>query len=315
MRAFFDRLELNTPGPVEAVVLTVCIAAAASVWRAAGWGLAVIMTVCMAVSYAQTGNTAIAMALAVVAVAVLAVHRYARRDLRVDPAYAFGQFGVVALGYVAYIVSRLHTEGTFETATANADRIVAFETKLGLFFERDLQQLIIGSDVLVRLFSTIYSFMFLAFILAVLVWLLVVDRANYRIMRNALGVSVVLAALTIALFPVAPPRLMPELDIVSTVELLGRRHAFTNEYAAVPSLHVGWMVLAGFVLARSIGGKAGAIVGVMPGTVMALTVIVSGNHYWIDGVIGTAYTMIPALWFAYGGRLRPADKPSLESFA
>ncbi|GAB4330449.1 MAG: hypothetical protein Kow0010_15460 [Dehalococcoidia bacterium] len=313
MGAFIDRLEVNSPGPVEALLLVACIGAAASLWRAVGWGLSAIMVVCIVISYAQTGNAMIAIGVSLVALGVHLLRRR-RTDLRVDHGYALGQFAVVALGYVAYILSRLHSEGTFEAATTNADRIVKFETKLGLFFERDLQQLIIDSDVLVQVFSTIYSFMFLAFVLSVLIWLLVVDRGNYRIMRNALGVSVVLAAVTIALFPVAPPRLMPELDIVSTVELLGRQHAFTNEYAAVPSLHVGWMVLAGFVLARSIGGRTGSMVGVLPGTVMMVTVIVSGNHYWIDGVIGTAYTMIPALWFAYGGRLR-AGEPSVESYA
>lgn len=315
MRTFIDRLEVNTPTPVEALVLAVCIGAAVSLWRAVGWAFSAVLVACIAISYAQTGNTFIAIGLLFVAMSAHLLRWRRGKELRVEPAYALGQFCAVGLGYLAYIVSRLHTEGTFDAATANADRIVAFETKLGLFFERDLQQLIINSEFLLRVFSTIYSFTFLAFILAALMWLFLVDRANYRIMRNALGVSVVLAAVTIALFPVAPPRLMPELDIVSTVELLGRQHAFTNEYAAVPSLHVGWMVLAGFVLARSIGGFAGAVAGVVPGTVMMVTVIVSGNHYWIDGVIGTAYTMIPALWFAYGGRLRPAAEPSVESYA
>jgi hypothetical protein len=100
-----------------------------------------------------------------------------------------------------------------------------------------------------------------------------------------------------ALYPVAPPRLVPDAAMIDTIAYYGRTHAFANEYAAIPSLHVGWMAAAGFFLARSMRGRRGAVLGVMPGTVMAVTVIVTGNHFWVDGLVGAAYTLGAALIF------------------
>jgi hypothetical protein len=108
------------------------------------------------------------------------------------------------------------------------------------------------------LFNSVYSFLYLAVVVGVLLWLYLVDRRNYRLMRNSMGISALLAVGLIALLPVAPPRLLPESGLVDTVIAVGNReHGFVNEYAAIPSLHVGWMALAGYALGRSLGGWKG----------------------------------------------------------
>jgi hypothetical protein len=55
------------------------------------------------------------------------------------------------------------------------------------------------------------------------------------------------------------------------------------------------MVLAGYVLARSIGGRRGVLVGLVPGTVMGGTVLVTGNHYVLDGAAGSLLCLGPAV--------------------
>jgi hypothetical protein len=137
----------------------------------------------------------------------------------------------------------------------------------------------------------VYSFGFLAITAWALLWLWVVDIGRYRILRNALGISAVLAIPTIALFPLAPPRLAPGADLIDTIAVFGREHAFANEYAAMPSLHVGWMAAAGVVLGTSIGGWRGRTLAFSMGPLMLITVIGTGNHYWLDGLVGAAFTV------------------------
>jgi hypothetical protein len=170
----------------------------------------------------------------------------------------------------------------------------------------------------------VYSFSFLAVTTAALLWLWFVDRSNYRLLRNTLGVSALLAVVTIYLFPVAPPRLVEGSGLLDTVVLFGREHGFANEYAAVPSLHVGWMAAVGFALARSVGGGRGALIGWLPPAVMTFTVIVTGNHLFLDCVIGAVYALGGAwalssplaleAWRALPGRLRAAPDAA-RSFA
>jgi hypothetical protein len=163
-----------------------------------------------------------------------------------------------------------------------------------LFFERQFQSPFVESTFSLRIFSFIYSHTFLAVTVAALLWLYMVDDRNYRLLRNSLGASAALAAATIALFPVAPPRLLPEHGIVDALSYLGHEYTFANEYAAIPSLHVGWMMAAGFAVGRSIGGRLGWMVMPVPGVLMAITVIVTGNHWSVDGLVGTIFTMVPA---------------------
>jgi hypothetical protein len=65
------------------------------------------------------------------------------------------------------------------------------------------------------------------------------------------------------------------------------------------------MVLAGVVLAMSIGGRKGVLLGVIPGLVMGTTVVVTGHHYWVDGVVGSAIGLLPlaAVWLRNNYRL------------
>jgi uncharacterized membrane protein YjdF len=190
----------------------------------------------------------------------------------------------------AYIALRL-IESEPGPAFENARRAIDFEQSLGLYFEPDLQRLVLESDLITRAFNWVYSFGFLAVTAAALLWLWFVDDRAYRILRNSIGISAALAIVTIAVFPTAPPRLLAESGLVDSVVVFGREHSYANEYAAIPSLHVGWMAAVGFALAVSIGGRRGAMIGVLPGAIMMATVIVTGNHFWIDGVIGSIYAL------------------------
>src|SRR5690606_42108082 len=89
---------------------------------------------------------------------------------------------------------------------------------------------------------------------ALLSWRRPVD---YRWARSALGFTTLLALVGLWLYPLAPPRLMPHLGIIDTVHGVqdfaqpdyGTLTALTNQYAALPSLHFGWSLSFGLVIA------------------------------------------------------------------
>jgi hypothetical protein len=165
---------------------------------------------------------------------------------------------------------------------------------------------------MVSVFNLVYSNLFLAFIVGALVWLYLCDMENFRLFRTALGIS---AALTIAIsaaFPVAPPRLYAPSGLIDTHLAMGLRHGFLNQYAAVPSLHVGWSVLAAVMVARSTSGRWGRLIGTLSATTIILAVVVTGNHYWLDGVVGAAICLGP-LYLLTRPTVRAAARATAET--
>jgi membrane-associated phospholipid phosphatase len=76
-----------------------------------------------------------------------------------------------------------------------------------------------------------------------------------------------------------------------------------NEYAAMPSLHVGWSLLVGTALARAIGPRAYALAVLLPGA-MAFAVVATANHFVLDVLVGSAVALTALVLVS---RLRPAS--------
>ena len=93
------------------------------------------------------------------------------------------------------------------------------------------------------------------------------------------------------LYPVAPPRLLPDEGFLDTIEAFGPalyddRVALTtdNPYAAMPSLHLGWSVLVSFFIA-STKKKASVLLGIAHTILMTLSVVLTANHFIIDTIV------------------------------
>lgn len=272
--------------------------------RAVGDGFGWLTAALALTAFAIVGNVAIPLAGAAAALALLARARFAGLSGRRPAGPLALQLLLVLGGLALYTAGRFIVESDAASALSTTGRLIDFERSLGLYLEPDLQSWVLRSQALTRIVNWVYSFGFLAIVAASLLWLWVTDEPNYRLLRNSLGISVLLALPTIALFPAAPPRLTPDAGIIDTIALMGREHAFANEYAAIPSLHVGWMAAVGLVLGRSAGGWRGAVLLCALGPLMLFTVIATGNHFWIDGVVGAAFTAGPALLLSPNARLR-----------
>jgi membrane-associated phospholipid phosphatase len=94
------------------------------------------------------------------------------------------------------------------------------------------------------------------------------------------------------LFPLAPPRLLPELSFVDTQKVFGSNLynqksvvSLYNPYAAMPSPHFGCALLVG-IMAFSFDRKILKAAGVLYPCCMAIVIVTSGHHYVLDIVGG-----------------------------
>lgn len=205
--------------------------------------------------------------------------------------FALRQAVLLATAVAVYFAVRSLTSGSAEVAERNAGLLVDLERTLGVFVERDVQQLVLGLDGTIPVVNAIYIYGHWPVIAAVLVWLAWRRRDAFLVYRNALLISGLVGMLIVATFPVAPPRLM-DLGFVDTVTLQSEAYrvlqppSFTNQYAAMPSFHVGWDLLVGIALVREGTRRWMRVVGYTLPLLMLVSVVSTGNHYLVDAVVG-----------------------------
>ncbi len=196
-----------------------------------------------------------------------------------------------------YFLIRGATEGRAAEAVARALDLQDLERALGLAFEADLQALIIDHDRLVDLANAVYIGLHWPVIAAIAIWLHAQDLTRYRNYRNAMMLSGLVGLIIFAMWPMAPPRLAdPELiDTVverSNAYRLMQPPQLTNQYAAMPSLHLGWNLLMAIALVRESKHIALQLVGWATPVVMLFAMVATANHFVLDGLAGAMIVVL-----------------------
>src|SRR5262249_53097340 len=194
---------------------------------------------------------------------------------------------------------------TASLAIEHARQVVSFERSLGILVEPDLQRLIVGHPALVDLFNWIYVWAHWPVILIWVVWMWTRHRDAYPVYRNAVLLSGAAGMVVFALSPLAPPRLFSDLNVVDIVSL--RSHSYrvlqppslTNLYASMPSLHFGWNLIVGIAIARNSRTLLGHVIGVILPIAMFAAIILTANHYIVDGIAGGAFALTALAISAY----------------
>ena len=216
--------------------------------------------------------------------------------------FAVRQAAFLTTAVAVYFAVRSLTSGSAPVAERNAGFLVDLEQAFGVFVERDLQRLVLQVDGVVPVVNAIYIYGHWPVIATVLVWLAWRRRDVFVVYRNALLISGLVGMVIVATFPVAPPRLM-DLGFLDTVTLHSEAYrvlqppSFTNQYAAMPSFHVGWDLLVGIALVREGGRRWLRVVGTVLPLLMLMSVVVTGNHYFVDAIVGDAI-VLTSLWLA-----------------
>lgn len=197
--------------------------------------------------------------------------------------------------YPVYLAIRGLSIDSYATALANARDLISVERSLSVFHEASVQDALSSFH---GVLSTYYMVGFGPVVAATLIWLAFRERDLYVSLRTALFVSLAFAAVSYALLPMAPPRLVPDIGIADTVGLAAGHDTGSfggvvpfNPYAAMPSMHVGWSLLVGIFGFRALRGNALRWVFALHPVVMALAVTATGNHYFLDSAAGVAVVL------------------------
>jgi hypothetical protein len=194
--------------------------------------------------------------------------------------------GLYSLWQLAGTLSVLGTQGAF----ARARWIERAERAVHLPSEASLQHAITGrSSFLAQAANLYYATMHFGVLFVFLLWLFLRHRDRYRPVRRVLALTT-MACLLIQLIPVAPPRLLPDAGYVDTAKEYGQSvySAFgADELSAMPSVHVAWAVLVGWITWR-IGRGAARWLGPLHAAVTILVVVITANHFWADGLVAVA---------------------------
>ena len=206
---------------------------------------------------------------------------------------------LVALAFLLYFVVRANVIDRPDLALDNARQIVDLERTLGIQAEAAWQEAILGTELIVRFFNFVYFWLDFPLIAALGLWMYLRRRTQYTFTRDAMLFSGALALLSYYLFPVAPPRLLPEAGLLDTLQIYNNTsyqaqstEFFVNPYAAMPSLHVGWALLVALGVMRALpGSRLVLLLAVLHVAAQSSSTVFTGNHFFLDWAGGLAVAM------------------------
>jgi hypothetical protein len=235
----------------------------------------------------------------------------------------------IVLVYIAYSAVRNQFgsgDGGFlpaETALNHGEAIIQIERNLRLYFEDSLQRwyLDLPGHGLIRFWNVWYGLGHFVVTSIALVLMFRRQPWRYRLWRNTLAATTLLALVGFASFSLMPPRLLDdpgtyggcqvyargedlpdeageppcdEYGYVDTVDVYGGWASFgseemakvSNQYAAMPSMHIGWSTWCALVLVPMMRRRWAKALAIAYPAFTLFDIMVTANHYWIDGLGG-----------------------------
>ncbi|QGL51260.1 inositol phosphorylceramide synthase [Micromonospora terminaliae] len=229
---------------------------------------------------------------------------------------AVRELSLVAVLFLAYKAGRVAVAGRSATARANGERIWWLERLLHLPDEAAVQAPLLVHELPVRLANCYYAYVHFPATALCLIWLYLRHPVHYRWLRRALAALTAGALALHVLVPLAPPRMTALTGLVDSGSRYGpavygppEADTLSNQYAAMPSLHVGWALAVAVALVAVTAGRWRWLWLAHP--VLTLFVVVgTGNHYWLDGLVAVVLLgLIVAVLPRPGVPRRPPDPP------
>lgn len=244
---------------------------------------------------------------------------------RIHRVYWWKEAAIVVVFYVVYSwirnqfgSNRIAAEGIPRAAFRNAERIIRWEDALGLYVEQSIQAYFLSATWFIRFWNVFYGtahFVVTIAVFAVLFWK---RPAVFPQWRNSLAAMTALAIVGFAFFPLMPPRLLDEpcpwegpnswggrciasdlrgdegFGFVDTLAVYGGTWSFdsetmasiSNQYAAMPSLHIGWATWCAIAMWPLLRRKRSKALMLLYPLATLFCIVVTGNHFWLDGIGG-----------------------------
>ncbi|MFM2071484.1 MAG: hypothetical protein RLZZ623_1747 [Actinomycetota bacterium] len=201
------------------------------------------------------------------------------------------------------------TFGARSAAFRDALRVINIERDLRMFHELTVQRWFLDTPI-IPFFNLYYGIAHFVVTIAVLVWLLVKRPTNFRRWRSALLITTVLGVVGYSAFPLMPPRLLnaggpygsgtvvatkavdyPFTDTLSADPTAwsfdsGPVAQLSNQYAAMPSLHVAWSTWCALAIIACSKRRRLRWLAIAHPILTLLATVVTANHYFLDAIGG-----------------------------
>ena len=234
----------------------------------------------------------------------------ARRRLQLLPAWLQSvrrpnlllELLLIQVGYGVYTWIRNAAPNRVGEAVGHGQDILRAERLLHVDVEHTLNKAMLASDWLTDFLENYYKTLHFAVPLAILAWLYWRRPHQYRPARTVLFTSTGLALIGFWAYPLAPPRLTPghgfrdSLRPGGDADPFGALTKLANQFAAMPSLHVGWSTWCALVLVTTAPYVWVRILGALYPVATFLVILATANHWLLDAVgalatLGIAYLL------------------------
>ncbi|MGW2523196.1 phosphatase PAP2 family protein [Streptomyces sp. NPDC001617] len=209
---------------------------------------------------------------------------------------------LILLVYACYSAGRLLARGNTAGAVDHGLDILRIEKFLHLNAEHPLNRLFTRETWLGVPADFWYASLHYLVTPAILVWLFRSRAVHYRAARTWLMTSTFFGLIGFTLLPTCPPRLLDAshgfVDTMAQYSSYGwwggeasaprGLGGMTNQYAAMPSLHVGWALWCGVMLWRYGRTRTTKVAAVAYPLLTTIVVMGTANHYFLDAVAGAA---------------------------
>jgi hypothetical protein len=201
---------------------------------------------------------------------------------------------LIAMSYWTYSLVRNAVPEQKAEALRNADWIWQAEHRLGIAIEDSVNHAVNSATWLIIGMNYYYATLHFVVTLGVLVWLYRRHPGRYAATRLVLFATTAVALVGYYLYPLAPPRLMNGGDFVDTVMVhqtwgsmaSGDLKHMSNQYAAMPSMHIGWSVWCGLTIFALAKIPWVRVLGLLYPALTLVVIVATANHFWLDAVGG-----------------------------
>jgi hypothetical protein len=234
-----------------------------------------------------------------------------------------GQIALIVAAWLVYSFARSLSGDDVLEAVRNGRTLLDWDDALGFGWTLELNQWATSHAAIAVPFAFEYASLHYVVTPLVLVWLWRRRPERYRSALSALILMSSIGLVVYVLLPVAPPRLLPDSGWVDTMAAWSHLgwwggaasapaglEGFTDQYAAMPSLHVGWAVWCAWAWRDSSNGFVRRFGWLYPASI-ATAVVLTANHYVLDVAVGALLAVVCVLlprWSAahrQAGELRP----------
>jgi hypothetical protein len=202
----------------------------------------------------------------------------------------------IGICYELYSLVRNAVPEHERAAFTRAGELLSLERRLHIGVEQAVNAFVASRDALAYVCNYYYATLHFVVTIGVMVWLYRRHSLRYRSLRTVLLATNVIALAGFWAYSLAPPRMLGDDGFVDTVVSFHTWGSWgssgidsaSNQFAAMPSLHIGWALWCAIVVARLARRRWVRIAAALYPLATLFVIVGTANHFVLDAVGGAA---------------------------